>query len=148
MTGKVLIMIITLCSLLTVGTAISDEISFVRKQLILGGEKYSIEIARTVEQRRQGLMFRDQLDERDGMLFIYPRPGYHQIWMKNTLVTLTVIWIDENSQIIDIKILPPCVFDPCPIYGVSKPSKYILELSDGNHRLESSQRIDGLVQLE
>ena len=142
------IMIITMYSLLTAGTVISDDISFLTKQLVLGGEVYSIEIARSAEQRNRGLMFRDLMEERDGMLFMYPRSGYHRIWMKNTLITLTVIWIDESSQIIDIKILPPCVYDPCPIYGVSKPSKYILELSGENHFLEPGLRIDGLVQLE
>ena len=142
------IMIITMYSLLTAGTVISDDISFLTKQLVLGGEVYSIEIARSAEQRNRGLMFRDLMEERDGMLFMYPRSGYHRIWMKNTLMTLTVIWIDESSQIIDIKILPPCVYDPCPIYGVSKPSKYILELSGENHFLEPGLRIDGLVQLE
>ena len=141
-------MIITMYSLLTAGTVISDDISFLTKQLVLGGEVYSIEIARSAEQRNRGLMFRDLMEERDGMLFMYPRSGYHRIWMKNTLITLTVIWIDESSQIIDIKILPPCVYDPCPIYGVSKPSKYILELSGENHFLEPGLRIDGLVQLE
>ena len=141
-------MIITMYSLLTAGTVISDDISFLTKQLVLGGEVYSIEIARSAEQRNRGLMFRDLMEERDGMLFMYPRSGYHRIWMKNTLMTLTVIWIDESSQIIDIKILPPCVYDPCPIYGVSKPSKYILELSGENHFLEPGLRIDGLVQLE
>lgn len=148
MTARVLIIVVMMYSLLITGSAISDEVSFETKQLILGGEKYSIEIARSAEQRNRGLMFRDQMEQRDGMLFIYPRSGYHRIWMKNTLITLTVIWIDENSQIIDIKILPPCVQSPCPSYGVSKPSKYVLELSDGNHHLESGQKINGLVQFE
>ena len=148
MTGRILIVIVMMFPLLTTGSAISGEISFVRKQLILGGEKYSIEIARSVEQRNRGLMFRDQMEQREGMLFIYPRSGYHRIWMKNTLITLTVIWIDEDSQIIDIKILPPCAQSPCPSYGVSMPSKYVMELSDGKHSLEPGLRINGLERLE
>ena len=148
MTGRILINVVMMYSLLTTGSAISNQIPIVKKILVLGGEEYSIEIARSVEQRNRGLMFRDRLEHRNGMLFIYPRSGYHRIWMKNTFVALTVIWVDEKSHIIDIKILPPCVYDPCPSYGVSKPSKFILELSDGNHQLESGQRINGLIQLE
>jgi len=147
MTGRILIVIVVIYSLLTSGSAIAVEISFESSQLIIGGEEYSIEIARSVEQRNHGLMFRDRLEHRNGMLFIYPRSGYHRIWMKDTLISLTVIWIDEGSQIIDIKILPPCVQSPCPSYGVSKPSKYIIELSDGSHPLETGLRIYGLERL-
>jgi hypothetical protein len=134
--------------LLEVETVIPGDISFEKERLILGGEEYILEIARSVSQRNHGLMFRDQLNHRHGMLFIYPRPGHHRIWMKNTRIALTVIWIDENSEVIGIKNLLPCVDDPCPSYGVSKPSKYVLELSDGNHQLKSGVRINGLVQLE
>ena len=148
MTVRILIIVVMMYSLLVTGSAISDEVSFETKQLILGGEKYLIEIARSAEQRNRGLMFRDQLNDRTGMLFIFPRSGYHRIWMKNTLMTLTVIWIDQNSQIIDIKILSPCVHNPCPDYGVSKPSKYVMELSDGKHSLEPGLRINGLERLE
>ena len=63
MTGRILIVIVMMYPMLTTGSAISGEISFVTKQLILGGEKYSIEIARSVEQRSRGLMFRDQMEQ-------------------------------------------------------------------------------------
>jgi uncharacterized membrane protein (UPF0127 family) len=68
--------------------------------------------------------------------------------MKNTLIPLTVIWLDKNEKIISIKKLPPCVSDPCPSYGVSKPSKYVLELDSGSHSLKPGQSIKGLIQLE
>ncbi len=142
------ISIFIVLSLMGVEAVFPGDISFEKEKLILGGEEYIVEIARTSFQRNHGLMFRDQLNHRHGMLFIYPRPGHHRIWMKNTRIALTVIWVDENSEIIGVKNLLPCANDPCPSYGVSKPSKYVLELSDGNHQLKSGGKINGLVQFE
>jgi len=145
---KVFTFIVFIISLLNLETAIPYDISFEKEQLNLGGEEYLLEIARSAKQRNHGLMFRDHLDERQGMLFIYPRSGNHRIWMKNTLIPLTVVWVDESNKVIGIKKLFPCDYDPCPSYGVSIPSKYILELSSGNHRLEPGRRIGGLIQFE
>ncbi len=145
---KVFTFIVFIISLLNLETAIPYDISFEKEQLNLGGEEYLLEIARSAKQRNHGLIFRDHLDERQGMLFIYPRSGNHRIWMKNTLIPLTVVWVDESNEVIGIKKLFPCDYDPCPSYGVSIPSKYILELSSGNHRLEPGRRIGGLIQFE
>ncbi len=145
---KVFTFIVFIISLLHLETAIPYDISFEKEQLNLGGEEYLLEIARSAKQRNHGLMFRDHLDERQGMLFIYPRSGNHRIWMKNTLIPLTVVWVDESNEVIGIKKLFPCDYDPCPSYGVSIPYRYILELSSGNHRLEPGLRIGGLIQFE
>lgn len=148
MPNRYSVAILIVLSLLKVEAVIPGDISFEKEKLILVGEEYILEIARSASQRNHGLMFRDQLNHRHGMLFIYPRPGLHRIWMKNTRIALTVIWIDENSVVIGVKNLLPCANDPCPSYGISKPSKYVLELTDGNHQLKSGVRINGLVQLE
>ena len=123
-------------------------IEFDRSSLTINGVEYSIEIAITSKQRSQGLMFRESLDIRQGMLFVYPRPGNHRIWMKNTLIPLSVIWLDHNETVIEVKILPPCKLDPCPSYGVSKPAKYIIELSSEVRSVKSGDRIKGVKQFE
>ncbi len=123
-------------------------IEFDRGSLIINGDQYSIEIAKTSSQRQQGLMFRENLSIRKGMLFIYPQPGNHRIWMKNTLIPLSVIWLDDNETVIEVKILPPCKFDPCPSYGVSKPAKYIIELSSEVMGVKSGDSIKGVKQFE
>ncbi len=123
-------------------------IEFDRSSLMINGVEYSIEIAITSKQRSQGLMFRESLDIRQGMLFVYPRPGNHRIWMKNTLIPLSVIWLDHNETVIEVKILPPCKLDPCPSYGVSKPAKYIIELSSEVMGVKSGDIIKGVKQFE
>ena len=127
--------------------AVANAISFERTRLIINGDTYTLEIAKTSEQRQRGLMFRQQLDMRQGMLFIYPQPGEHRIWMKNTPIPLSVIWIDENQIIIDVQLLPPCENDPCQIYGVAKASKYIIELNSQVRDIIPGDRIIGLKQL-
>jgi len=141
-------LIIFIISLLNIEVTISSDIAFEQKLLVLAGEEYLLEIARSATQRNHGLMFRDRLEKRRGMLFIYPRPGNHRIWMKNTLIPLTVVWVDEANKVIGVQKLHPCANDPCPSYGVSEPSKYILELSSGEHHLEPGLRISGLDQLK
>ena len=91
-------------------------------------------------------MFRQQLDMHNGMLFIYPQPGKHRIWMKNTRIPLSVIWVDENMIVIDVQILPPCESDPCQIYGVAGASKYIIELNSQVSAINPGDIIEGLRQ--
>ena len=144
---KALFMVVIIASLLMVNTAIPNDIVFEKRQVIINGEEYLVEMARSAKQRRHGLMFRDHLNKRDGMLFIYPQSGDHRIWMKNTLIPLKVIWLDKNNLVIGVKTLDPCTSDPCPIYGVSKPSKYVLELNNTNHSLKPGIKIEGLSRI-
>ncbi|MCZ6798246.1 MAG: DUF192 domain-containing protein [Gammaproteobacteria bacterium] len=130
-----------------IGEAAANAIDFDRTQLIINGVTYTLEIAKTSKQRQQGLMFRQQLDIREGMLFIYPQPGNHRIWMKNTRIPLSVIWLDENGVVIDVQILSPCDSDPCQSYGVSRVSKYIIELNSRVLDISPGDGIKGLKQL-
>ena len=64
---------------------------------------FNVEIAKTIEERRSGLMYRKKLLNNEGMLFIFPREKIIQLWMKNTYIPLDVIFISENKVIVDIK---------------------------------------------
>jgi hypothetical protein len=133
---------------LSLQAAYPAAIEFDRSSLIINGVQYSIEIAKSPIQRQQGLMFRENLNIHQGMLFVYPRSGNHRIWMKNTLIPLSVIWLDDNETVIEVKILPPCKFDPCPSYGVAEPAKYIIELSSEVMGVKSGDSIEGVKRFE
>lgn len=111
-------------------TVVYAEDVFRSDYFCLNGKSYRLEIAETPAQRQLGLMHREQLADNAGMLFVYERAGDYRIWMKNTLIPLTVIWLDKQQKIIDIKLLQPCETYTCPVYGVKKPSQYIIELSN------------------
>ena len=74
------------------------EVSIYNKNI-----KFSVEVAKTIEERRRGLMYRKKLLNNEGMLFIFPREKIIQLWMKNTYIPLDVIFISENKVIVDIK---------------------------------------------
>lgn len=128
--------------------AISEMEIFDKANIVINKVDYNLEIAKTPAQRSQGLMFRHSLPEREGMLFIYPNLGDHRIWMKNTLIPLTVIWLDQNESVISVKQLQPCDTNFCPGFGVYRPSRFVIELKAGYHGIEPGDRINGLKILQ
>lgn len=99
--------------------------------VIINSKKIVIEIADSPEEHSQGLMFRTSLPEDHGMLFIFEQPSLYAFWMKNTLIPLDMIFINENQQIADIQTAQPCTSDPCPLYKPSQPVLYVLEVNAG-----------------
>lgn len=97
-------------------------------ELTLKGKLYQLEVADTSERKSQGLMFRRSLGRNAGMLFPYDAPVNLKIWMKNTLIPLAVIWLDEQARVIHKKILHPCRIPSCPSFGPQRYSSYVLEL--------------------
>lgn len=96
------------------------------------GKLLQVETARTPSEQARGLMFRTLLPEDHGMLFIFKRLGKNRFWMKNTLIPLDIIWLDARKRIIHIEYqVPPCKLDPCPDYGPSADSLYVLEVNSG-----------------
>ena len=64
---------------------------------------FNVEVAKTIQERESGLMYRKKLLNDEGMLFIFPHEKIIQLWMKNTYIPLDVIFISENKVIVDIK---------------------------------------------
>ena len=93
---------------------------------------FEIEIRDDNEERAEGLMNREELDEKKGMLFIFDDSSKYSFWMKNTLIELDIIWINENLEIVWIaKNVNPCEEDPCPSYMPQENAKYVLEINAG-----------------
>jgi uncharacterized membrane protein (UPF0127 family) len=110
----------------------------VQKLMIVSGgnrHEFEVEIASTDAQREVGLMNRKSLDENKGMLFAFETKGYLYFWMKNTLFSLDLIFMDENGYIKHIaRGAQPCVGKPdnqCAKYGSEEPAKYVLEINGG-----------------
>ena len=90
---------------------------------------FSVEIAKTQEEKQRGLMFRQELKENKGMLFVYEAEGNYSFWMKNTLIPLDIIWINSNLEVVDIKTVYPCKTDFCEAYYSKERARYVLEIN-------------------
>ena len=90
-----------------------------------------VEIADDDVERREGLMYRESLEDNSGMLFLYDSERELSFWMKNTLIPLDMIFINSDYEIVDIKHATPCRADPCPHYTSKAPAQYVLEVNAG-----------------
>ena len=91
---------------------------------------FTMEIAATPEEQQQGLMYRESMPEKEGMIFIFPQMSVHNFWMKNTLIPLDMIWIDDQMTVVRILTAQPCEADPCEIYKPGALAKYVVELNE------------------
>ena len=89
-------------------------------------------MAITESERRRGLMDREFLPPYTGMLFIFPEEDAHPFWMKNTYISLDIIWLNRNRRVVHIERgVPPCTHDPCAQYEPDEDALYVLEFNAG-----------------
>src|SRR3990172_1471692 len=116
----------------------SPQIVYKKGTLVLAQSfrrvRLQVEVADTPASRSQGLMYRRHLDEDAGMLFIFEATSRGGFWMKNTLIPLSIAFIDEQWKIVDIKnmkVAPDPAEGPFTIYDSAKPYRYALEVNEG-----------------
>ena len=86
------------------------------------------EVAADFASRARGLMHRESLAPNAGMLFIFEQPGPHCMWMKNTLVPLSVAFLDENGTIANIADMTPHSEEA---HCAARPARYAQEMNRG-----------------
>jgi len=97
-------------------------------QLTFKAKKIKAEVARTEEEKSQGLMFRDKLGPDEGMLFIYEREDFLSFWMKNTPLPLSIAFLDPRGKIVDIQDMEPFNLRT---HTSARPAMYALEMNKG-----------------
>jgi len=98
----------------------------------IGGERFSVEIADTSEKQALGLMFRDELADDHGMIFVFPNEARRSFWMKNCRISLDIMYFDKNLKMVSASLnTPPCRVERCPSYPSEYPAMYVLELNAG-----------------
>lgn len=107
-----------------------------------GAASFRVELADTEQARAEGLMFREKMPRFSGMLFVYPRPQRASFWMKNTLIPLDMLFMDESGIVLHIhhQAVPG---DLTPIDG----GKGILAVLEINGGLAAALKIDVGSQL-
>jgi len=96
--------------------------------LLVAGDTLFVEIFTTEEERAQGLMFRTELPENHGALFVFPYPQRLSFWMKNTLIPLDLAFLDASGVIVELHALEP--LEERPVTS-SRPVPFALEVNRG-----------------
>jgi uncharacterized protein len=112
--------------LLSVPPALAQKTPVV--QLNAGMHLIQAEVVAEPAARAQGLMHRRTLGQNAGMLFIFDEHAVHCMWMKNTLIPLSVAFIDDRGTIINIEDMEP---HSETSHCAAQPVKYALEMSRG-----------------
>ena len=108
-------------------------------KLWLGAAEIEAELALTDQQRRTGMMFRKEMGENEGMLFVFPVAHQTGFWMKNTFVPLSAAYVDPAGVIVEIHDLQPQDTNNVP--SVSNNIVYVLETPQGwfkRHNVETN----------
>lgn len=105
----------------------------------------SVEIADEPSEWETGLMFREKLPEKHGMLFVFPDEKERRFWMKNTLIPLDMVFVSSNLTIIHIvENAQPCKKSPCRVYSSNGNAKYVIEVGSGfckKHNITEGSKI-------
>lgn len=102
-----------------------------KKTACINDHCFNLEIARTLEEKKKGLSFRDNLDQNAGMLFIYQKEGIYSFWMKDMSFPLDIIWIDKDQKIVHIeRNVQPCQ-ETCQKLKSKEKAIYVLEINSG-----------------
>ncbi len=112
--------------------------------LTLAGRRIQVEIAATPEMRSRGLMGRQSLPPDSGMLFVFPERSRQCMWMKNTVIPLSVAFLDAQGGILNIAEMAP---ESRQLHCSEGLVRYALEMNAGwfgKNAGGTGQRITGL----
>ena len=103
------------------------------------------ELAYTDATRSRGLMFRENLSSDAGMLFLFPSLDIQSFWMKNTLISLDILWLNERKEVVYLLTAQPCRKDPCDSIVPLQKALYVLEVNAGyakKHKLDIGSKLE------
>ena len=96
-------------------------------------KKFNVEIADNNETRSKGFMWRENIPDGTGMLFIWKKEAYRNFWMKNTPTSLDILFFDGDGKFLNVvEKTKPFSLDNIQS---SKPAQYVLELNSGSSKI-------------
>jgi uncharacterized membrane protein (UPF0127 family) len=99
-----------------------------RVQIHAGMHIIDAQVASAPEERMTGLMFRKEMPQQEGMLFVFEYPAQQCFWMKNTLLPLSVAFVHDDGTIANIEEMQAQTLDS---HCSAKPVRYVLEMNKG-----------------
>ena len=102
--------------------------SLPRVNLAVGMHQIDAQVASTPDQRATGLMWRKEMPQHEGMLFIFEQPSVQCFWMKNTFLPLSTAFVADDGAIVNIAEMQPQTTDS---HCSARPVRYVLEMNQG-----------------
>jgi uncharacterized membrane protein (UPF0127 family) len=106
----------------------TPQMSLERTQLMAGMHRLDVQLALTPEQRQIGLMWRKDMPQHEGMLFVFDQPSTQCFWMRNTLIPLTAAFLEDDGTIVNLADMKPLNDDS---HCSTKPVRFVLEMNQG-----------------
>jgi uncharacterized membrane protein (UPF0127 family) len=116
-----------------------------RIKLQAGMYQIDTQVAQTEAQRQIGLMFRQEMPQHEGMLFVFEQPATQCFWMKNTLLPLTAAFVADDGTIVNLADMKPQTTDS---HCSAKPVRFVLEMNQGwftKKGLKAGSRLSGVA---
>ncbi len=104
------------------------QLELPRLALSAGIHQIEVQLALTAEQREVGLMYRREMPQHEGMLFVFDQPATQCFWMKNTTLPLTAAFVADDGGIINLADMKPLTTQS---HCSAKPVRYVLEMNQG-----------------
>ena len=120
--------LVTSAALLLAGAPVFAQTALPLAELGAGMYRIEAEVAHTFETRQVGLMNRAAMPLHRGMVFVFPEARAHCMWMKNTLLPLSVAFVDAQGRVINIEDMQPQTEDN---HCARVPARYALEMNLG-----------------
>ncbi|MDI3380759.1 DUF192 domain-containing protein [Xenophilus aerolatus] len=117
-------------SLLSAGAALAQQPQMDLERVRISAGMYQIDaqVAATPEQRQTGLMYRKEMPQSEGMVFVFDQPSPQCFWMKNTLIPLSAAFVADDGRIVNIEDMKPQTTDN---HCSAEPVRYVLEMNQG-----------------
>jgi uncharacterized protein len=106
----------------------APQVSLPRVKLAAGMHQIDAQVASTNDERATGLMFRKEMPQHEGMLFVFDEPTQQCFWMKNTLLPLSVAFVADDGTVVNVDEMKPQTLDS---HCSKKPVRYVLEMNQG-----------------
>lgn len=127
--------------------ALAQQPALPATDLTVGMHRVRAEVANDMGSRMQGLMFRKAMAENAGMVFVFDEVAPHCMWMKNTLIPLSVAFIDEAGTIVNVADMQPHSEQS---HCAARPARYALEMNKGwfaQRGIKPGAKLRGLEKL-
>ena len=138
------LLLVATCALAGIAQAKEPVVTRPTISLNVNGHAVKAELATDDATRQKGLMFRTHMGKNDGMLFVFSQVAYHAMWMKNTLIPLSVAYMDDSGKIVSIHEMEPQTEISHQAEG---PVRYALEMNAGwfsANKIKPGDSIKGL----